>query len=335
MERRTGRAGFPLPPSPMTRRRLQRAALLTLAALLVAVAGVRLADAPRQRDGAVPVRAVSSAVLYDQTFSVRQGAALVVDLGAEDVVVRTVSGTRARVRVEGEGRDAAEVFQRNRFTARATGGGLNVRTNPPRGSWSQGRRRASFTVTVEVPRRFDVSVDLGSGDVRVAPLTGDLTVDTGSGDVQIDEVSGDVAVDTGSGDVDARTLRGAAEIDTGSGDVQVGRAEGRLSADTGSGDVAVGMAEGPFVADTGSGSVEVSVGGRHDVEIDTGSGSATVRVPRRAGWAVRLDGGSVEIDRALGFQGRQERREAEGRIGDGGARLAIETGSGRIRVLGR
>ena len=321
----------------MFRRRFQRLALVALAGLLVALAGTRLVRALDSADApGPPVQTVSDDVLFDETFSVREGGALTVDLGSEDVVVRTVSGRQARVRVEGRGRDAADEFRRRRFSARAEGGGLVVRTNPPRQSWSMGRRSAQFTVTVEVPRRFDVAVDLGSGDVRVGSVRGTLVLDTGSGDVQVNDAEGRrLVIDTGSGDVRAGVLRGPVEIDTGSGDVQVDRVEGRLVVDTGSGNVAVGLADGEVAADTGSGDVRVAVAGSSDVAVDTGSGDATVLVPRRSGWDVDLDGGSVEIDRALDFRGRQERREARGRIGDGGARLVVDTGSGPIRVLSR
>ena len=321
----------------MFRSRVQRLALVVLGALLLAVGGPRLADAVGgDAPGPVPVQTVSDDVLFDETFRVREGGALTVDLGSEDVVVRTVAGRQARVRVEGRGRDAADEFRRRRFSARASGGGLDVRTDPPRRSWSMGRRSARFTVTVEVPRRFDVAVDLGSGDVRVGSVQGDLRLDTGSGDVQVDNADGRrLVIDTGSGDVRAGGLRGAVEIDTGSGDVELDRVAGRLAVDTGSGDVRVGEVDGEVAADTGSGSVDVAVASSRNVEVDTGSGHATVRVPRRSGWDVDLDGGSVEIDRALDFRGRQERREAQGRIGSGGARLVIDTGSGPIQVLSR
>ena len=324
----------------MSRRRFQRLALVALGALLLVIGGSRLAEAlggsERGEPSRVPAQRVSDDALFDETFTVREGAALAVDLGSEDVVVRTVGGTQARVRVEGRGRDAADEFRRRRFTAHATNGGLDVRTNPPRRSRSMGRRSAQFTVTIEVPRRFDVAVDLGSGDVRVASLAGDLLLDTGSGDVQVGDVDGRRLVfDTGSGDVRAGTLKGRVEIDTGSGDVQVDRVEGSLVVDTGSGDVAVGLVDGEVEADTGSGDVEIAVASSRDVLVDTGSGDATVRVPQRSGWDVDLDGGSVEIDRALDFQGRSERREARGQIGGGGAPLTIDTGSGPIRVLSR
>ena len=284
---------------------------------------------------AVPVSAVAARdVLFDESFSVRSGGTLRLDLGSENMTVRTVSGTRARVIVEGRGRDAVSEFERRRFSARADGADLIVRTDPPRRAWSQGRRDAHFQVTVEVPRRYSADLDLGSGNVEVASLTGDLTVDVGSGNVDVADVDGDrVSLDTGSGNVRARSLRGAVRIDTGSGSVQVDRVEGSLWVDTGSGRVAVGSVDGPVEVDTGSGSVEVTLRRAAASSVSTGSGSVTMRLPRSAGFDVDLDGSSVRIDESLRFSGDRDRDEAHGRLNGGGPALRVGTGSGSIRLV--
>jgi hypothetical protein len=60
-----------------------------------------------------------------------------------------------------------------------------------------------------------------------------------------------------------------------------------------------------------------------------------VSVPRGTDATLALDGGTVRIDEALGFEGRRESREARGRIGRGGERISVETGSGGITVSAR
>lgn len=272
-------------------------------------------------------------VLFDESFRVRSGGTLRLDLGSENVTVRTVRGDRARVVVEGRGRDAASEFQRRRFSARAEGRDLVVRTDPPRRRRSMSRIDAQFQVTVEVPRRYSAELDLGSGNVDVASLQGDLRVDVGSGNVRVADVDGDrIVLDTGSGNVSARSLRGAVRIDTGSGNVAVDRVEGALTVDTGSGNVAVGSVDGPAEVDTGSGGVEMTLRSAAASSVSTGSGSVTIRLPRGAGFDVDLDGGSVRIDEALGFSGHRERDEARGRIGRGGPSLRVGTGSGSIQL---
>ncbi|WP_412061867.1 DUF4097 family beta strand repeat-containing protein [Rubrivirga sp. IMCC45206] len=329
-----------------TRKPLQRALLALLGALLLVV-GVRAfastADVRVERlhDGAahqVTIDLVSATVvkdvLFDESFDVRSGGRLLVDLGSENVTVRTVSGTRARVVVEGRGRDAASEFERRRFSARVRSGDLTVRTDPPRRRWSTGRRDASFQVTVEVPRRYSATVDLGSGNVQVASIEGDLSVDVGSGNVDVADVTGRrVMLDTGSGNVRARSLRGEVRIDTGSGSVEVDRVEGSLWVDTGSGSVSVGSVDGPAEVDTGSGRVELTLRSARAATVDTGSGSITVRVPRGAGFDLDAEGGSLRIDDGLGFSGERERDEARGRLGRGGPDLRLSAGSGAVRVV--
>ncbi len=337
--------------SPSRRRRLQRLALYALGLLLIAVGATRLQAAvadlfhgPRaehRMDHAHDERHVELAtvsardVLYDETFRVRRGQRLVVDLGSENVTVRTGSGDRARVRVEGRGRDAEREFERRRFSVDANGGGLVVRTDPPRRR-SMGRTDAQFHVTIEVPREFDAVLDLGSGNVDAASLEGDLTVDVGSGNVRVADVDGGrIVLDTGSGNVQARALRGEVRIDTGSGNVQVESVDGELAVDTGSGNVSVGEVSGPSVVDTGSGGVEMTLRTAARTVVDTGSGGVTLRLPRRAGFDVDLDGGTVRIDEALDFSGTRERTEARGRINGGGPDLVVDTGSGSIRLEAR
>jgi hypothetical protein len=342
--------------SARTRRRVQRLALLALGALLVVLGLSRLAGAsmfgerhahphPERHVERTVERTVelvdvrqgrAEGVFLDETFRVRPGGTLDLDLGSASVTVRTGGGDRARVVVEGRGRDAEREFERRRFSARTDGDRLVVQTDPERRNWRTGRTDARFDVTVEVPRRFDAAIDVGSGSVDVGPLTGDLRVDTGSGSVRVADVDGErVVLDTGSGSVHAHALRGDVEIDTGSGSVRVESVDGELAVDTGSGSVDVGLVRGPVLVDTGSGGVELALAGAAPVEIDTGSGSVSLGLPRDAGFDVAVEASSVRIDEALGFRGRNERGRAEGQIGRGGPDIDVETGSGTVRLRTR
>ena len=211
--------------------------------------------------------------------------------------VETTERGRAEVVVEGSGADVRAAFARLRFEAAQSGSRLTVRTRPQRGM--RGGSQASFTYTVRIPRRFNASVDTGSGNVSVGPLDGTLAVDTGSGNVE------------------------------------TGAVTGRLSIDTGSGNVRVADAGAATSIDTGSGNVDVSLVRVVPLTVETGSGNVRIAVPRGADATLALDGGTVRIDDALGFDGRRERREAQGRIGRGGERISVDTGSGTIAISAR
>jgi hypothetical protein len=168
--------------------------------------------------------------------------------------------------------------------------------------------------------RGSLMVDAGSGDVRVTGMLGDLTLDTGSGNVVVSNAKGDsLGIDTGSGDVavdqaDVRTLK----IDTGSGNADVTAVRSQdLSIDTGSGDV----------------TLELLAGGG-SIDINTGSGQVNLTLPAEYGAMLLLDTGSGEID--LGgipvTVTKLREDHVEGRIGDGKARLHVDTGSGDVRL---
>ncbi|MEM1115253.1 MAG: DUF4097 family beta strand repeat-containing protein [Bacteroidota bacterium] len=335
----------------LSRRRFQSLALTVLGLLLIAFGASRLPAAAtlfgherehrvvvhQERAPTVQVRSTTGRdVLYDETFRVRAGGDLTINLSSENVAVRTGSGDRARVTVEGRGRDAEAEFERRRFSAREQGGDLVVRTDPPRRRGWNNRTNARFQVTVEIPRRYSADIDVGSGNVEVASLDGDLLVDIGSGNLRVADVEGNrIELDTGSGNVQARTLAGDVSIDTGSGNVQVDRVDGPLEADTGSGNIEVGEVRGTADVSTGSGRIAFALDAAHASQLSTGSGSITVAIPRGAGFDVDLDGSSVRIDEALGFSGERERDEARGRLGAGGPTLRADTGSGSIRLEAR
>ncbi len=248
---------------------------------------------------ALPAHALRSdarEVVFRQTFPVRDGQALSVDVGAGSVVVETTASGQAEVSVEGRGENVRAAFERLRFTATQSGGRLTLRT---RGRAAMGRTEADFVYTVRIPRRFSADVDTGSGNVSVGPLDGALSVDTGSGNVTTGAVTGRLSIDTGSGNVRMADAGAAATIDTGSGNVDA----------------------------TLTRVVRLS--------ISTGSGSVRLALPRAADATLALDGGAVRIDDALGFVGRREARGAQGRIGRGGERISVDTGSGGISVSAR
>ena len=185
----------------------------------------------------------------------------------------------------------------------------------------------------------ELSLGIQSGGVRAGSIQGDLSIDTGSGRVEVEDVAGGVSIDTGSGHVSLSRAEGSTlVIDTGSGRVQVDTVTcRRLSIDTGSGSVHARSVSAESVSiDTGSGGVDLELSeiGQGRYEVDTGSGSITLTLPANASAEVEADTGSGGIQ--LGLQDVQifhkERNELAFRVGDGGAKVRLDTGSGAIRI---
>ena len=183
-----------------------------------------------------------------------------------------------------------------------------------------------------------VRVSVASADVAADRTRGSLRVQTGSGNVDLRTAAGDVSLGTGSGDITVSGMNGSAlRLETGSGNVTVrdGKAT-NVHLETGSGDIDATSTSGDELwFETGSGAVEVAlVAPFSSVHIETGSGNVTLSVPPTIGAEVDLDTGSGDID--LGGLTLQVRRiehdHVHGTLGDGKARVSVETGSGDVHL---
>jgi putative adhesin len=223
-------------------------------------------------------------------------------------------------------------------------------------SRNRGELRAHADLKVRVPAGHQVAFHLAVGRVSVtnvngeilvdshsAPVTatgpkGSLSVDVGSGDVRVSGAEGNLDVDTGSGSVEVTGFRGdELSIDTGSGQVSASELTARsITVDTGSGDIVLAAVTCPVLAlDTGSGAISTELRGPvRDLSLETGSGDISVRAPATLSGEVEIETASGEIETDFPIQvTRHSRDHVVGRIGDGVGSVAIETGSGNVRLL--
>jgi DUF4097 and DUF4098 domain-containing protein YvlB len=220
----------------------------------------------------------------------------------------------------------------------------------------EGKLRAHADLTVRVPAGSRVSLHLAVGEVSIANVNGELLVDghsvpvtatgtrgmlaldVGSGPVRVSDAEGSVNVDTGSGGVQVSGFKGGElTIDTGSGGVVGSELQGSaMRIETGSGDIELTAVTSPVVTlETGSGRIAAELRGPlRDLEVETGSGDISVRAPATLAADVEIEtaSGGIETDFALQVT-RQSPDHVVGRIGNGAGRVAIETGSGDVRLL--
>ena len=218
--------------------------------------------------------------------------------------------------------------------------------------------RAHADLRLQVPAGREVAIYLAVGRVSVSNVDGRLHVDAHSAPVTASGTRGELSVDVGSGSVNVTNAEGALLVDTGSGPVEVSRFRGtELSVDTGSGGVTASDIEaGDISIETGSGDIRISSASSATVrleagsgsvtadlhsqvatlEVETGSGNVAITAPGTLGAEVELEtaSGDIETDFALQVT-RHSRDHVVGRIGDGKGRIAIESGSGDVRLLKR
>jgi DUF4097 and DUF4098 domain-containing protein YvlB len=225
-----------------------------------------------------------------------------------------------------------------------------------RGSGSGLEAGADLRIRVPAGRRLAVYLAVGKvsvanvdGERRVdahkAPVTasgvkGELTVDVGSGIVRVTDGQGLLNVDTGSGSVEVSRFKGRdLTVDTGSGNVNGTELTAeRLTVETGSGDIELATVSAPSLSlETGSGTVRADL--RTEVQslsVETGSGDVALTAPPTLDAEVEIETSSGDIESDFPLQvTRHARDHLVGRIGSGRGRIAVETGSGDVRLIKR
>jgi lia operon protein LiaG len=253
------------------------------------------------------------------------------------------SSTQLRVRDDGTfGDDHERDGKRDgrRVTIAGNGGGLDARADL-RIAVPSGRQVSVYLAVGEVSVtnvNGDLHINASSAPVTASGTRGELEIDVGAGPVQVTQSRGDLSVDTGSGGVTASDVRGeSVSIETGSGDVTASNLNSsQLSIDTGSGNIQVtGLTAPQVTLQTGSGSVTADLSGEvWNVNVETGSGDVTLKVPPTLAAEVDIEtsSGDIETDFEVAVT-RHARDHMTGRIGDGGGKIAIETGSGGIKLV--
>jgi len=209
---------------------------------------------------------------------------------------------------------------------------------------------ASYTISV--PSDTEIHAMSGSGDIQVNGIKGPANLIGGSGAIGASNIAGDVHVTAGSGDVQLSEIHGQVEITAGSGDIKLAEIHGDIRAQTGSGEIKITKPADSVEANTGSGSVllngvtadlrvhtssgEVTVEGNPQAntywEIRTSSGTVTLRVPPSTNLRLyaRTSSGDIDTQIPITMEGTTGKHELRARIGDGKARVEVETSSGRI-----
>lgn len=292
-------------------------ALLTLPALARAQTLVGRTESVWTWKGAVPASAVLTIRNFNGSIDVRRAEGPSAEVRAEKRLSRnggTIEDVAFDVRKNGSGDiTICAVLRRNNPCD-------DRRHDSDDDDSDNGRHTPTVVMTVLLPRGAQLKVATGNGAITVDQVGGDVQASTGNGAVHVAGTDGSVKVSTGNGDVDVRGAKASVRVSTGNGRVSVSTSDGPVDARTGNGDIDVSM---------------TALKSRDDMTFSTGSGSVRVTLP--AGYNGELDAstgnGELRSDFDLKIEGRMNPRHVRATIGDGGPRLRLATGNGRLEIL--
>lgn len=159
-------------------------------------------------------------------------------------------------------------------------------------------RQVGISYDMVVPANTRVRARTGTGDVRVAGVTGAVDAKTGSGSMELTAVGGDVDVQSGAGPIGIRGLDTALRARTGTGRIRVEGAPG-----------------GAWDVSTGSGGIRIDLPDDAAFEIDA-----------------RTHSGEVRTDHPVVVNDDTRRGQLRGTVRGGGPKVTLRTGSGGIAI---
>jgi DUF4097 and DUF4098 domain-containing protein YvlB len=261
----------------------------------------------------------------DTTLTLERNGTLRVSVYAGRISVTGASGTNVHVK---------GTVERGELEARARLGSvtLSMDENPS-------RSRADLDITV--PTGTNVILEGFSTGFTVRGVKGEAKIESLSGSVVVSDPVGLVQVDAVSGSVEVSQAQGDVQAESVSGSVTVAGVDGNVEAESVSGRVSITEAKSKSVrAETVSGSITYSgtIEPTGNYVFKSHSGRLTLAVPDNAGATVSLQtySGNVDSDFPVTLEtgttqvGHESRFEF--RLGNGRARIVLETFNGNIRI---
>jgi DUF4097 and DUF4098 domain-containing protein YvlB len=278
-------------------------------------------------------------------------------LAAQDISKRATVAPDATVDVSNvQGRVDVTAWDRNEVELRAqlesdkdqlefeaTERQVNIEVDRPKGRYHS--KDDDAILTLKVPKGARLIVDTVSADITVSGVRGPQRLESVSGTVQTQAYDEPVSLHSVSGDVILAGTGGKATASTEnvSGSTTVTGIRGSYEAEAVSGDISAAIAAAERLsADSVSGDIriqaELAATARVEMESISGRISLTMKPPVNAEFDLESFSGNIE--NCFGKQARDTSKYSPGSElnftqGSGGARVEIQTLSGRINVCDR
>jgi DUF4097 and DUF4098 domain-containing protein YvlB len=192
-----------------------------------------------------------------------------------------------------------------KVTMEIQGENLLLKAESPKRSFFSGFKKGCETgFAVMMPASIPLTVLTGSGDTKVADMTGKGDFRAGSGNMSLAGLSGKLNIRTGSGSVSGRLTSDDIDVMAGSGDIDLRGLTGSFTGKTGSGRISAAWKSVPLspgrCADvkTGSGGIELAFPAGSKIGAKTTVGSGNVQNAfdySEQGFDVRAMTGSGDI----------------------------------------
>jgi DUF4097 and DUF4098 domain-containing protein YvlB len=272
---------------------------------------------------------------FRMSYPLKSGASLSIENLNGSIEI--ISWEKDTVDVNGTKYAATEdTLKRMKIEAEQTETGLRLRTARP----DTTRCNCGAKYILRVPKRLRLEgINTSNGSIRVEDIEGDARLVSSNGSVRITRLRGRLDAKTSNASVELRTVTGDVVVRTSNGAIRADGIEGSLDADTSNASITARiekLAPGkPLKLESSNGSIDLSLPDYKDqaIDADTSNSSITLRLP--AVWNGELRASTSNANVTSDFEvggSTSSKNRLEGRVGQGGQTIRLNTSNGSIRV---
>ncbi len=238
---------------------------------------------------------VLSQVDKEQTFEVKKGETIKVDINYGNIKYYTGSGDKLEVKAYNILPEEVKYLSMEK-----SGNTVLVKF--------RGEDSDDFRVKITGPEEFNLDFETGGGNVRIEDdVKGKVTISTGGGNVSTENVFGKLNISTAGGNIKVGNVSGDLKVRTAGGDIKTGDVNGKAKISTAGGNIKAGSINGSAKISTAGGNIFIEKTGG-DTKISTAGGNIKVTYVsgntelNTAGGNIKIEGadGNVEVNTGAG-----------------------------------
>lgn len=210
-------------------------------------------------------------------------------------------------------------------------------------SRSRSGRLGETKFVVTVPTGTRVIARTMSGDIGISGVRGEVEAGTMQGALDVTDAADRIELENASGDITVKQVTGTIRLQALSGEIDLRQASGDVEIETVSGDIVmVGVTTRFLRSESTSGDIEfdgaIDPAGRYEFRSHSGDVRIDVATNISAAVDVETYSGTIDSDFPITLQPgerstRSQPQRFDFKIGDGRARMSIESFSGDIRIV--
>jgi hypothetical protein len=203
--------------------------------------------------------------------------------------------------------------------------------------------RCGVSFTIKVPRKTRIDrADTSNASLRIESIDAPARVKTSNGSIKIWDVSGDLEATTSNASIEAGKLSGSTVLRTSNGRIHGDAIRGSLEARTSNSSIDLTMTEAdpahPIILNSSNGSISLNLVSwkNNEIRANTSNSSINLRLPDSLDARIHAStsNGSINTDYEV-TTSHSSKTLLEGKIGNGGPLLDLQTSNGSIRITKR